>query len=164
MATHDPWDGTGWDTTSPDNLQVAGNVYKELYDLRKGVAIRCNYEHITFASSSAGGVHKNGSAVCYEGTTTPTNRPDGATALANNAYDRGRLWLDDNFDPPLLKRWDGSAVENVCTLCGGTTSQAFMHNTTHEDTENGRESQIRAFGEQSGGEKTTPPRLPDGMG
>lgn len=37
----------------------------------------------------------------------------------------------------------------------GTASQALMWNTTEEDGENGRESQIRAKGEQSGGEVTT---------
>ena len=37
----------------------------------------------------------------------------------------------------------------------GTASQALMHNTTEEDTDGGRESQIRVKGEQSGGETTT---------
>lgn len=37
----------------------------------------------------------------------------------------------------------------------GTGSQALMHNTTEEDTNGGRESSIRAKGEQSGGEVTT---------
>jgi hypothetical protein len=54
-----------------------------------------------------------GMASAFEGTVTPANRPNTATALANNALDRGRLWLDDNFDPPILKRWDGSAWEIV---------------------------------------------------
>jgi len=54
-----------------------------------------------------------------------------------------------------LKRWDGSAWEVVGTIAAGATPQAFMHNTTHEDTERGRESQIRAYGEQSGGEQST---------
>jgi len=153
--TSDPWDGSGWDVTAPDIDQPHGNTYLELQDLRKGIAIRMNKEHATLAASSAGGEHKNGSAVCYEDVNEPSDRPDGATALADNVYDRGRLWLDDNYDPPVLKRWDGSAWEVVGTIAAGATPQAFMHNTTHEDTERGRESQIRAYGEQSGGEQST---------
>ncbi len=37
----------------------------------------------------------------------------------------------------------------------GTTPQAYMYNDTNEDTDGGRESTIRAKGDQSGGETTT---------
>jgi hypothetical protein len=71
-------------------------------------------EHETPVDGDAtGSEHSSGSAVAYEGTSTPANRPDGSTALANNAIDRGRLWLDDNSDPPVLKRWAGAAFETV---------------------------------------------------
>jgi hypothetical protein len=147
MATHDPWDGTGWDTTSPDNLQVAGNIFKEAYDLRKGVGIRCGYEHTTFASSSAGGVHKNGAAVCYEGTDTPVNRPDGSTALANNAYDRGRLWINDNYDLPFLVRWTGSAFEAVAAhLVHATSCVLTLECLEDANTDGAMESILKFVG------------------
>jgi len=156
-GTHDPWDGTLWDVTSPDIDQPHGNSYKEIYDLRKGVAIRANKEHVTYATSSAGGEHLNGSAVANEGTTTPTKTVSGgSTALSDIARDRGRLWLDDNYDPPVLKRWDGSAWEVVGRyLVDSASLELYLHNAVQEDTDGGRESRIRAYGEQSGGERTT---------
>ncbi len=114
MSTHDPWDGTLWDITSPDIDQSHGNDYKEIYDLRKGVAIRMNKEHVTLATSSAGGEHKQGSAVAWHLATAsiPALQPD-ATALA--ATDNGRLWhdittdifyvLDDYSDPTVDGGW-----------------------------------------------------------
>ncbi len=155
-GTHDPWDGSKWDITSPDIDQPHGNAYKELYDLRKGIAIRMNREHVTLATSSAGGWHLNGSAVCYEGTTAEPNLPDDSAALSDIARDRGRLWLDDNFDPPVLKRWRDSTWEVLGRYLVDANSLAlYLHNEVDEDTENGRESQIRAYGEQSGGEQAT---------
>ncbi|KKL53140.1 hypothetical protein LCGC14_2278440, partial [marine sediment metagenome] len=62
MPTSDPWNGTTWGVTAPDIDQPAGNAFKEIFDLRKGIAIRINKEHETLAASSAGGVHKQGSA------------------------------------------------------------------------------------------------------
>jgi len=96
MATNDPWDGTAWDVTAPDIDQPHGNDYKEIYDLRKGVAIRLNKEHITLATSSAGGEHKQGSARCFFQDAAPTTQVDG-TAFA--ATDNGSLWIDTNSDP-----------------------------------------------------------------
>lgn len=49
-------------------------------------------EHVTLAATSAGGEHKQGSAVAWAQTTAPTTRPDGSTDLA--AADLGRIWLD----------------------------------------------------------------------
>jgi len=70
-ATHDPWDGTGWDVASPDIDQPIGNHYKELYDLRKGVAVRMNKEHVNLAASSVGGEHvPGGAAILFYGDTT----------------------------------------------------------------------------------------------
>ena len=108
-VTHDPWDGTGWNTSAPNDEALVGNTYKEIQDLRKGVELRANREHVTYASSSAGGWHLNGSAVCYEGTTAEPNLPDDSAALSNIERDRGRLWIDDNYDPPVLRRWAGAA-------------------------------------------------------
>ena len=154
-VTSDPYDGTGWNTSAPNNEAILGNSYQELQDLRKGVELRANREHLTYASSSVGGWHSNGSAVCYIGTTAEPNLPDDSAALSDISRDNGRLWIDTSFEHNLLKRWDASAWEPIATIAGGTTSQAFMHNTDPCDGDGWRASQIRAFGEQSGGEKST---------
>ena len=114
-GTHTPWDGTKWDITSPDIDQPYGNDYKEIYDLRKGIAIRMNKEHETLATSSAGGVHKPGSAVAWHLATAsiPAKQVDGTTAL--DSGDNGRMWhdittdifyvLDDYSDPTVDGGW-----------------------------------------------------------
>lgn len=95
-ATSDPWDGTTWDVTAPDILQPYGNHYKEMYDLRKGVGIRMNKEHETLAASSAGGVHKQGSARAFFQDSAPTTQIDGT---AWDSGDRGSFWVDPNSSP-----------------------------------------------------------------
>ena len=70
-ATSDPWDGTTWNVAAPDIDQPIGNHYKEMYDLRKGVAIRINKEHVNLATSSVGGEHiPGGSAILFYDDTT----------------------------------------------------------------------------------------------
>lgn len=113
-TTHDPWDGTLWDVTSPNDEALVGNTYKEIYDLRKGVAIRMNKEHINLAGSSAGGEHMQGSARAFYLATAsiPALQPDG-TALAST--DNGMMWhdtttniwyvLDDYSDPTVDGGW-----------------------------------------------------------
>ncbi len=95
-GTHSPWDGTVWDTVSPDIDQPIGNHYKELYDLRKGVAIRMDKEHETLASSSAGGVHKQGSARAFFQDAAPATQVDGS---AFDSGDLGSLWFDTDATP-----------------------------------------------------------------
>lgn len=95
-GSHDPWDGTGWDVTSPDIDQPHGNTYKEIYDLRKGVAIRMNKEHETLATSSAGGVHKQGSARAFFQDAAPATQVDGS---AFDSGDLGSFWFDSNASP-----------------------------------------------------------------
>ena len=97
--THTPWDGTAWDTASPDIDQLIGNHYKELYDLRKGVGIRMDKEHETLATSSAGGVHKQGSARAFWQDAAPTTQIDGS---AWDSGDTGSLWFDTNATPDNL--------------------------------------------------------------
>lgn len=93
---HDPWDGTVWDVTAPDIDQPAGDHYKEMQDLRKGVALRMNKEHETLATSSAGGVHKQGSARAFFQDAAPTTQVNGD---AFDSGDLGSLWFDSNADP-----------------------------------------------------------------
>lgn len=106
-ATSDPWDGTTWDVTAPDIDQPHGNTYKEIYDLRKGVAIRVNKEHETLATSSAGGVHKQGSARAFFQDAAPTTQVDGS---AFDSGDLGLLWFDSN-----------SAIDNQFHVLTATT-------------------------------------------
>lgn len=96
MPTSDPWDGTTWGVTAPDIDQPHGNAYKEVYDLRKGIAIRMNKEHETLAASSAGGVHKQGSARAFFQDTAPETQVDGS---AFDSGDLGSLWFDSNASP-----------------------------------------------------------------
>ncbi len=98
-GTHTPWDGTAWDITSPDIDQLIGNHYKEMFDLRKGVAIRMNKEHETLATASAGGVHKQGSARAFFQDAAPTTQINGD---AWDSGDTGSLWFDTNSSPDNL--------------------------------------------------------------
>lgn len=107
MATHDPWDGTKWDITSPDIDQPYGNAYKEIYDLRKGIAIRMNKEHETLATSSAGGVHKQGSARAFFQDAAPGTQVDGS---AFDSGDLGSFWVDSN-----------STIDNELSILTATT-------------------------------------------
>lgn len=84
--------GTGWDITHPLVGAAHGLLAYEIQDLRKGIGIRSDKEHKTLAASSAGGEHKQGSAIAWIQDTQPTTRPDGTTDL--NADDLGRLWYD----------------------------------------------------------------------
>ena len=138
-----PPTGQGWDTAAPDINDGYGRVCLELRDLRIGTATRLNKEHVTIADSGAGGEHLNGSAVAYEGSDAITQRPDEATDLADNAIDRGRLWLDDNYDPSVLKRWDGSAWEVVGRMLVDDESLVVtMLNHKQEDIDGGRETTL----------------------
>lgn len=148
-VTSSPYTGAGWNTGAPNDEALIGNSYQELQDLRKGVELRCNREHLAFASSSVGGWHLNGSAVCYEGTTAEPNLPDDSAALSNIARDRGRLWIDDNFNPPVLKRWDGTAYEIIATLASGSAPKVYLISDANENTDGGRESKIIFKGEKA---------------
>lgn len=86
--------GTGWDITAPANADNLPDGAKEIRDLRKGLGIRLDKEHVTSAASSAGGEHKAGSAVAYYQSSAPTQRPDASTTLT--AADNGRLFVDSD--------------------------------------------------------------------
>ena len=103
----------GLASTVPANSVTVSSLPGHIRTLQAQLRTTFNLEHESLTDSADGGVHSSGSAVAYEDTSEPPNRPDGSTALADNAIDRGRLWLDDNFDPPQLKRWDGSAWEVI---------------------------------------------------
>jgi len=98
-ASSTPFNGEGWDTAAPDIDQPIGNHYQEIFDLRKGVAIRINKEHETLATSSAGGVHKQGSARAFFQDAAPTTQINGD---AWDSGDTGSLWFDTNSTPDNL--------------------------------------------------------------
>lgn len=95
-----------WNVSYPLDQTLISGVPGAIRALKVSVKTQIDHEHETPVDGDAtGGEHSSGSAVTYEGTSTPTNRP-GGTALADNAVDRGRIWLDDTNK---LKRWDGTA-------------------------------------------------------
>jgi hypothetical protein len=123
-----------WNVNSPIDHTLISALPGETRKLKASAKAQIDREHETPVDGDAtGGEHSNGSAVCYEGTITPTNRPDGSTALADNAIDRGRTWLNDNADPANLKRWDGSAFEHVRAL-GGFDPDAMSGSSDSEGT------------------------------
>lgn len=140
-------DGLSLNEDRPDIDQPHGYDYRELQHIKKGMRIRLEKEHnaaaATLATNSAGGEHLNGSAVAYEGSSGPSKRPDTSTDLADNAYDRGRLWLDDNYDPPVLKRWDGSAWEVIGRMLVDDESLVvYLSNEKQENIDGGRETKL----------------------
>lgn len=91
-------DGTTWDEDAPAAGDPRKDGQVEIRGLRKGVRLRSEREHETYASSSAGGEHKQGSAKAYlqssSQSSAPTLRPDGTTALDSD--DDGRVWVDSD--------------------------------------------------------------------
>ena len=113
-----------WNIGYPIDHTLVSAAPGEIRKLKDSVKDQLSHEHqAPVDGDETGTEHSNGSAVAFEGTSTPTTRP-GGVALADNAIDRGRLWLDDNYDPPRPKRWKGSAFEDVgpigLTISGAT--------------------------------------------
>lgn len=99
-----------WNVSYPLDHTLISALPGEIRKLKTSAKTQIDREHETPVDGDAtGGEHSLGAAVCYYGTATPTNRPDGATALGANNIDRGRLWIDSNFSPPVLKQWSGTA-------------------------------------------------------
>jgi hypothetical protein len=105
--------GTGWDITAPSNDDPISDSAQEQRDLRRGVGIRSDKEHVALAASSVGGEHKAGSAKVYASTSAPTQRPDGSTVFT--ADDKGRLWVNETDDKDILSYYDGSSWSEVVT-------------------------------------------------
>lgn len=110
-----------WNTSYPIDHTLISDVPGKIRKLKASAKTQLDMEHEAPVDGDAtGSEHSNGSAVAYQGSSTPTNRPNGTTGLGDNSIDKGRLWLDDNTDPPTLKRWDGSAFEIPITISFGT--------------------------------------------
>lgn len=108
-----PNDGTGagWVTTAPANADNLSAGAQEIRDLRLGVGIRSDKEHVALATSSAGGEHKPGSAKVYFQTSAPTLRPDGTTSLTSGDY--GRLYWDSDATSPTLQIYTASGWGSI---------------------------------------------------
>jgi len=112
--------GAGWDITDPANDEAFSLGAKEIRDLRIGVGIRVDKEHVALATASVGGEHKMGSAVIYRQSADPTQKPDEATALDSD--DEGRLFLDT--DDGELHIYTGSAWSTIQFPAGNLASDA----------------------------------------
>ena len=122
----DPGDGIGWGTneTKPTGNDAANTSDNWHIDLRKGVRIRTQKEHVTFAANSVGGEHLQGSAKAYYQSAAPTLRPDSATSL--DADDAGRLFIDTDDDS--LSVFNGTSFDSVAagSIAGaGTTPSQY---------------------------------------
>lgn len=101
-------DGTGWDVADPADDEGLTLGALEIRDLRKGVAIRVDKEHVAIAASSVGGIHKHGSAVAYSQAGAPVKRPDASSADGEGtgqsltSVDYGRIWHDTDTNELFL--------------------------------------------------------------
>ena len=80
---------------SPAGSDDVGQGDDKIVELKEAVYERLVKEHEMDETSGAAaedGWHRAGSAVTYTGTSNPTTRPDGVTAL--NAADNGRLFMN----------------------------------------------------------------------
>lgn len=95
MPTNDG-SGTFWQESDPAVATPVSGGSLQIRDLRLGVRLRAKKEHLDYGDSTAGGEHKQGSAVSYfaVGASPPSLRPDGATTLTLDGVDDGRLWLN----------------------------------------------------------------------
>ena len=100
-------DGSGeeWKETDPQDAEFVRDGAKETRDLRIGLRLRLEKEHVEPAAASAGGEHLAGSAKAFRASAAPTLRPDAVTPL--DAGDAGRLWIDS--DTGYLYVWSGTA-------------------------------------------------------
>lgn len=102
--------------SNPSNAGTATSGYASIKDPKTEVRIRMQNEHDTYSRASSGAdgsrlqdwVHIQGAARTYYTTATPTNRPDGSTALSSN--DDGRLFAHSG---DVLKAYSGSGFCNV---------------------------------------------------
>lgn len=146
MPTNDG-SGTFWQESDPAVATPVSGGSLQIRDLRLGVRLRAKKEHLDYGDSTAGGEHKQGSAISYfaVGASPPTLRPDGATTLTLDGVDDGRLWLNTTnnglyfFDSAGANtgiggtNWFGTQVINIpnsfittIMIADGTISESKM--------------------------------------
>jgi hypothetical protein len=131
--------GTGWDTAAPANTDDVRNGALEIRDLRVGVALRADKEHVAAGVSSAGGEHKAGSAIPYYQEDEPTLRPDGSTALDSD--DAGRLWVDS--ETGVVSIYDGTEWIHPGNILAA--SGAYTVDTTYSGSSTGFVTVLGSF-------------------
>lgn len=125
-----------WNVSYPPDHTLISDVPGEIRKLKDSVKDQIKHEHETPVDGDAtGSEHSSGSAVAWEGSSTPSTRPGGAS-LGDNAIDRGRLWANDKNK---LKRWNGSAFVGVGGIVQIVNTQTGAVNTgtttiPHDDT------------------------------
>lgn len=107
-----------WDSTFRGTPAGGADIREgddRIRELKDALQERLEREHYLDSASNANqGLHLEGSAVSYyAGGSDPTNRPDGVTALGDNVYDKGRLYVESTAiaSANSLKTWDGTAWE-----------------------------------------------------
>jgi len=127
MSSSTPFDGKKLYMSYPTSDEPHGNDYQEHQNTKKAINYLIGKEHIAPNDSTGldqdggGGEHENGAAVAYQGTDTPGYKPDGVTALGDNTYDKGRLWIDTNYSPAILRRWAGTTWSAIGVLIANNT-------------------------------------------
>ncbi|GAG38861.1 unnamed protein product, partial [marine sediment metagenome] len=83
----------------------------------------------------------------------PCNRPDNSTSLDSTviegfAIDWGRLWIDDNYDPPVLRRWNGTNFTEMVAahLQHATAVEFILESTENANSDGSMDSKISAVG------------------
>jgi hypothetical protein len=108
MAHTDTWDASF--DANPADSQARALGATRIRETRLGVHERLVLDHY-WAGTAHDGRHKAGSAMAYYQASVPTVHPDGVTALADDAYSKGRLFIDSDTD--ILYYWRGAAFAHV---------------------------------------------------
>lgn len=138
-----------WTESTPTDSTVANQIDDYMRDLRVDVAERLE--------TYIGGFNASDTNEGFYHLLFIEN----ATSLSTPAANKYLLYglLADGKCELVGEDEDGDMIQLSYTgkhmIGSGTAPQAFMYNTTEEDTDGGRKSTIRAKGEQSGGEVTT---------
>jgi hypothetical protein len=122
--------GVSWDITVPTLSDVRSLGQQEIRGLRAGVGLRMSREHTTLAGSSAGGWHRQGSAIPYYQDANPTHKPDASAVLDDD--DKGRLHVDTNAQN-LLKVYGGLVDGWLNVACTRLSYGTFNSKTDFVD-------------------------------
>lgn len=143
-----------WTTTWNNKPQKTDNPalqYLELNKTKATIGEVVGNEHSTYKSilnNTSHGLHKRGSAKAYIGSTFPTLRPDGATALAyyesggvedTGVSDKGRIFFKVRDDSPIVEIYvfrgaDGSSDDDYADSDGW----CLVAETTREELSDGK--------------------------
>jgi hypothetical protein len=125
-------DGDTWDETTPSNSTNLSDGDDHIRDVRKGVRVRMEYEHATFAASSAGGKHKF--ITLQAQGSKPTVDATQVAALYVKDVGAGvmELYYEDEAGNELQLTANGTVVGDgpaFHVTKGGTDQTGIVHNT-----------------------------------